>query len=50
MSFDWIPDNLKGCLEEPVEMEFSEWTSWERRNSIPNSEYPGVYLICQIRW
>ena len=45
MSIDWISDNLKGYLEEPVEIEFSEWTPWEMRNSIPNSTYPGVYLI-----
>ena len=48
MSIDWIPDYLKGQLEEPVGIEFSEWTPWEERNSIPYSKYPGVYLIARF--
>ena len=32
-------------MERPVEVEFSEWTPWVRRNSIPNRRSPGIYLI-----
>ena len=48
MRIDWISENLKGYLEEPVEVEFSEWTPWDRRNSISNIGYPGVYLIARF--
>ena len=48
MRIDWISENLKGYLEEPVEVEFSKWIPWERRDLISDSTYPGVYLIARF--
>ena len=48
MGRNWVSGDLNNLFLKLPKVAFSEWTPFERRNSMANSKFPGVFLIAKF--